>query len=837
MCRALSRVLCISMLLLVAGTSVRAASSGDNDGDSGSDTDVLGRHFVHRSGRLLSHAGSPFRIAGASNYYLMYSSPFMVDSVLNSAATSSFSVVRLWGSLEIGNQDGTGSVDGIKNGVYFQYLTGQAPAFNDGPSGLEHLDYVIYKAGLLGLKVIIPFVNNWNAFGGMDQYVRWRGGQFHDDFYTDPTIRGWYHAWIEHLLNRTNVYTGVKYKDDATIMAWELANEPRCRAFGVYPESPTCNTQTLISWADEVSRFIKRIDHRHMLSAGDEGFYCIAGATDFTENCGEGVDTLALADLPAMDAMSFHLYPDNWGKPASFGVDWIKRHIRDGRRIHERVLLGEFAIMDKSIRNPIYQQWTDAVREEGGGGALFWMLADKQDDGTLYPDYDHFTLYCPSPVCTTFTNFARLMRFLPPFDFSPVADDDRAATPENTPVTLSPLPDDITYGGATLVPDSIDLDPATTGQQTQFATDFGTYALQPGGSVLFTPATGFSGTASTPYVVSDTRGRVSHPASLVVTVQGPALYSFEDGTDGWGPASFNAGAGAVEQSTLFATEGPHSLRVDATTAGGWFGPALTPPLPLSLANVGHVLIDITAATAGTSQSVALQVGSDFHWCQTDFGFINAGTSTTVDVNLATLLSSVTSCLGSLPGDTSSVQRIWVFFNGGGTSYLDNVRVTPKAPAGAAIYGFEDGADSWAAASFNAGAGTTVQSTSFATEGTHSLRIDASAAGGWFGPAPVPPLPLALAGVGHMLFDITTTTAGTSQSVALQVGSDFHWCQTDFGFINANTSTTVDVNLATLFASTTGCLGSLPADTSSAQAIWVFFNGGGTSYLDNVRTTP
>jgi hypothetical protein len=90
-------------------------------------------------------------------------------------------------------------------------------------------------------------------------------------------------------------------------------------------------------------------------------------------------------------------------------------------------------------------------------------------------------------------------------------------------------------------------------------------------------------------------------------------------------------------------------------------------------------------------------------------------------------------------------------------------------------------------------------------------------------------------------DITTTTAGTSQAVAVQVGSDFHWCQTSFGFINANTSTTGSVDLANLFGSITACLGSLPNDTSSLRALWVFFDTGGSGmptanfYLDNIRT--
>lgn len=62
----------------------------------------------------------------------------------------------------------------------------------------------------------------------MDQYVRWAGGRYHDSFYRDPRIRAWHKAWISHLLNRVNMITGVAYKDDPTIMTWELGNEPRC---------------------------------------------------------------------------------------------------------------------------------------------------------------------------------------------------------------------------------------------------------------------------------------------------------------------------------------------------------------------------------------------------------------------------------------------------------------------------------------------------------------------------------------------------------------------------------------------------------------------------------
>ncbi len=159
----------------------------------------------------------------------------MVDNVLTTAAAQNLNTMRTWGFIDVGNQDGPNSVDGPHNGVYFHYWDGSAPAFNDVDTGLKHLDYVIYKASQLNIKLVIPFVNNYDQFGGMDQYVRWKGGQYHDQFYSDPTIRQWYKDWITHLLNHTNAYSGIQYKDDPTILSWELANEERCAGYGVYP--------------------------------------------------------------------------------------------------------------------------------------------------------------------------------------------------------------------------------------------------------------------------------------------------------------------------------------------------------------------------------------------------------------------------------------------------------------------------------------------------------------------------------------------------------------------------------------------------------------------------
>jgi mannan endo-1,4-beta-mannosidase len=468
-------------------------------------------------------------------------------------------------------------------------------------------------------------------------------------------------------LNRTNIYTGIQYKDDPTIMTWELANEPRCLSAGAYPRGPDCTTDTLIEWADDISAYIKSIDGSHLVSVGDEGFYCIPGATDWTENCGEGVDTLAFTALPNVDVMSFHLYPDHWGKSVEWGAHWIVRHIKDARRLGKPAMLGEFGLLDKGIRNVVYYQWTQAVLTTNGAGALYWILSGAENGG-LYPDYDGFTVYCPSPVCTTISNFSRMMtnkhavKTLPP-----VADNDEAVTEFELPVTLSPAANDIAYFGATVLPGTIDLDPATPNQQTTVTVYGGTFALQADASVLFTPDPGFSGKAQASYTITDSAGLTSNVALLTVTVKpNPSgalpLFSFETGTEGWASANWQSNAGVTEQSSDFATDGSQGLKV-TTADGGWFG--VTFPAPVDLTGKIKIKLDIKTGAVGTSQNVALQLGDGWTWCQGTWGWVNSGSTATTELDLLSL--------GCASPDLTKLQGMYVWFSGGGTFYMDYVR--------------------------------------------------------------------------------------------------------------------------------------------------------------------
>ena len=101
----------------------------------------------------------------------------------------------------------------------------------------------------------------------------------------------------------------------------------------------------------------------------------------------------------------------------------------------------------------------------------------------------------------------------------PVANDDNATTPVNTPVTFTITGNDTASTPYTVVPSSVDLDPATAGLQTSRTVPEGIYAVNGVGEVTFTPTTGFSGNA-TPitYTVRGSVGQTSNQATIRVIV-------------------------------------------------------------------------------------------------------------------------------------------------------------------------------------------------------------------------------------------------------------------------------------------------------------------------------
>lgn len=350
--------------------------------------------------------GRAFCFNGASSYYPIYKPRPMVDELFDAARALDLKVLRVWGMLDRGSLDGSvPSADGQghKDGVYFQYWDSAArrPAYNDGPDGLERLDYVLAAAAARDLKLIIVLTNNWRAFGGVDQYLMWYGRARHHEFFTLPETRQAYRDWLEHVVSRTNHLTGRAYRDDPTIFGWELANEPRCKNGSNFDAETGWDTTTLSSWAGEMSAHLKSLDPNHLVSVGDEGFLNQNGE-HFAYRAEAGVDHAALTALPHVDFGTFHLYPEDWHAPAGFGERWIAEHQQLARRLGKPSVLEEYGVRRDSRRLDHYQGWHRALLTSGSPASLAWMLA-----GTSYPDYDQFTFYRDDATGRSMADFSR----------------------------------------------------------------------------------------------------------------------------------------------------------------------------------------------------------------------------------------------------------------------------------------------------------------------------------------------------------------------------------------------------------------------------------------------
>ncbi|MGE5788717.1 MAG: glycoside hydrolase 5 family protein [Myxococcales bacterium] len=361
----------------------------------------------HPSGHFVLE-GKPFCFAGTNNYYLPWHSTKMCDDVLVAARDMNLKVIRTWGNQERGSLDGavpSTDGDGTKDGVYYQYWDAatKRPAFNDDPkTGLGRLDYVLHRARQLGLKVILTLTNNWKDTGGMDQYVRWYGLNYHHEFYTDSRVRGAFKNWIKHLVERKNHLDGVVYRDDPAIFAWELANEPRMVNYAKFDSSQGWDKTTLVKWADHMSAYIHSIDPNHMVAVGDEGFLNSGGHWLFEAH--DGVDHEALMSVKGIDFGTFHVYPDNW----KTGLDILRRFIQENldvaRKVGKPTVMEEYGVLvrrneQKQIvagwgrRENAYRNWNELALKGGAAGSLFWILSGIDDAGGLYPDYDGYTVY------------------------------------------------------------------------------------------------------------------------------------------------------------------------------------------------------------------------------------------------------------------------------------------------------------------------------------------------------------------------------------------------------------------------------------------------------------
>ncbi|KAI4216287.1 MAG: hypothetical protein LQ351_001297 [Letrouitia transgressa] len=327
-----------------------------------------------------------------------------VDTALDQICATGLKVLRVWGF-------GTTNDASKTQDVYYQVLNSSGQYFNyntrngDRPSflcsflqrliepGIARLDYAVAAAEQRGIKLILPFLNNFDDLGGINTYSNVYGGD-HNSFYTNAAAQKAFKKYIKFIVSR--------YKASPAVFSWELCNEPRCRG---------CSPDVVHNWAAATSAYIKSLDKKHPVCVGDEGW--LQPSTPVPNNDGsyaysnyEGVDSEKLLSISTIDFGTFHMYPNQWGYNYTWGNTWIEQHNLIGKRAGKPMLLEEYAVPQGEDRKGIMGKWQDTiVTKTSVAGDMFWQF------GTRFPSgnnpFDEYALYYDTTAGSDFDVLAR----------------------------------------------------------------------------------------------------------------------------------------------------------------------------------------------------------------------------------------------------------------------------------------------------------------------------------------------------------------------------------------------------------------------------------------------
>jgi mannan endo-1,4-beta-mannosidase len=248
---------------VMAGTDRAAAQTRHND------------EFVQRNGTKLTLGGADFRYSGPNIEWLgieaygpddslgpRYPSHLEVDDVLDTAKMMGARVVR---SQTMGDTVGCDLCLEPKAGVF-------------NPEAFKIVDYAIKAAHERGLRLVITLVGDCSncEMAGEGEYLLWKAKRDFKQFFTDPEIIAEFEEHIRAVLTHKNVYTGVAYKDEPTILAWE-----NCNVCGIFVAS-SGGMEPFLPWIDTVGSFIKSIDKNHLYEDNSGLFFFDPKALDAT---------------------------------------------------------------------------------------------------------------------------------------------------------------------------------------------------------------------------------------------------------------------------------------------------------------------------------------------------------------------------------------------------------------------------------------------------------------------------------------------------------------------------------------------------------------------------
>ena len=225
---------------------------------------------------------------------------------------------------------------------------------------LEGLDFALAEMAKRDMKAVVFLNNFWEWSGGMATYLSWvNGGEIVDmadpdkpwpafalfsaRFYANDEANALYQKYIRSLLSRKNSITGKLYSEDPTVMAWQLANEPRPGD----GEASKENLPAYYAWIKNTTALIKSLAPNHLVSIGSEGNMGCLNMDECVINAHK--DT-------GIDYFTFHMWLKNWGwfdvqnpeatydSAIASATKYIDQHIELSKQLNMPAVLEEFGL-------------------------------------------------------------------------------------------------------------------------------------------------------------------------------------------------------------------------------------------------------------------------------------------------------------------------------------------------------------------------------------------------------------------------------------------------------------------------------------------------------------
>lgn len=354
-------------------------------------------NFVIVEGVQFKKSDKPYYIAGTNMWYAAYlGSPSKVGNRK-----------RLVKELDALKKMGVNNLRVLAVSEKSDINSAVKPATTNGFGNYDEnlligLDYLLMELAKRDMTVVLYLNNFWQWSGGMTQYMSWIDGKPVQDpnvtkdwtgfmaksasFYQSEKAQTEFRRTIDKIVNRVNTINGKAYKDDATIMSWQLANEPR-------PGNDQATAQEkeiYIDWIKKTTDYIRSLDGKHLISTGSEGLW------------GSVRDKQLFVDahsLPNVNYLTYHMWIRNWSwfdqyKPEETwnsgwqkGQDYLHSHIDWANEMKMPIVLEEFGL-DRDIgsydikaktqyRDRFYQHVFDVLlprmqKGEAIAGYNFW---------------------------------------------------------------------------------------------------------------------------------------------------------------------------------------------------------------------------------------------------------------------------------------------------------------------------------------------------------------------------------------------------------------------------------------------------------------------------------